>query len=61
MTDIEAGAAEDTFALVDLIGNTYIDAAFGAEQGASAAGNTSVGNEIELFYILSIHTIPPVR
>ena len=59
VADIEASPAQDAFALVDFVGNADVDAAFGAEEGTSAAGNTPVRNEIKLFYILCIHMIPP--
>ena len=59
MADIETGAAKDTLTLIDLIWNTNIDAAFGAEQSASSAGDTSVGDKEKLICILSIHKIPP--
>lgn len=49
MADIKAGAAENTSVLIDFIGDSDLNAAFGAEQGASAAGNAPVGNEIVLF------------
>ena len=48
MADIKAGAAEDTFALVDFVGNADINAVFRAQQSAPTAGDTTVGNEIVL-------------
>ena len=59
VADIEAGAAEYASALVNLIRNTNIDAAFRTKQGTSAAGNTSVRNKVELFLTLSFHSDPP--
>ena len=51
VTDIEASSAEDTFALIDLIGDSNVDAAFGAQQRAPSAGYTTVRNEIVLLIL----------
>ena len=42
VADVEASAAKYAFILIDHIGNTDFDAAFRAQQGASAAGHTPV-------------------
>ena len=52
VANVVAGATEDAFALVDFIRDTDIDAAFGAEQGTSAAGNTAVRNKEVLFFLV---------
>ena len=49
MTDIEAGAAEDAFTLINLIRNADIDTVFGAEQSTSATGDTAFRNKEVLF------------
>ena len=51
VADIEAGTAQNTFGLVNFIGNAHIDAAFRAQKGTASAGNTPVGNEIVLLVI----------
>ena len=51
VADIEAGTAQNTFGLVNFIGNTHIDTAFRAQKGTASAGNTPVGNEIILLVI----------
>ena len=61
VADIETGATQNAFALIDLIGNADIDAPFGAEERTSATGNTSVRNEVELTIFLIIHKYPPLR
>ena len=61
VADIEAGPAQDAFALIDLIGHTNIDAAFGAEKGTSSTRHTPVRNEIKLFLFFVAHTKPPAE
>jgi hypothetical protein len=47
-THIEAGATEDALALIDLVGDTNVNTAFGAHQGAAATGDAFVTDEVVL-------------
>ena len=47
-TYIKACTAENAFTLIDLIGDTDVNAAFGAHQGTAAAGDAFVTDEVVL-------------